>query len=378
MDNPRWWHIAVGAVSLVGGAILLVGRPDAVHFAFGASGILLIAIAWYTIGTRALQDHRYGIALVTVLPIACGLAVIGNPTLAVMQTLAYPLAWVVTAGIRQAVIANIAIGATVFIGFVIGLGVTQGVVIGAFSAVMSVIFAISLGVWITRIATLSEERKALLTELQAAQAQLAAAHRESGATGERERLAREIHDTIAQDLTGLVLLVQRARRELGVTSQESTGEQLELIEEHARQTLAETRALVAESAAVGLEVGGLGDALERLGERFSRETSVAVTVDAAASPALDRDSEVVLLRIAQEGLANVRKHAGAESATIRIESGADDVSLVVADDGAGFDVDAPSTGFGLPGMRERLALVGGSLEVASSPTGTTLIARLPK
>ena len=154
-------------------------------------------------------------------------------------------------------------------------------------------------------------------------------------------------------------------------------EQLALVEESARATLAETRSLVTASAPVGLEAGGLGDALERLGERFSRETSVTVTVDAAASPALDRDSEVVLLRIAQEGLANVRKHSGATSASIRVESGVDDVSLVVTDDGGGFDVARA-----IHGLRTRRHARAARprrrhARRVESPAGTRLIARLP-
>jgi signal transduction histidine kinase len=378
MENPRWWHVAVTATAVVLVAILAVSQPTALEVVLGGAGIALLATAWFVIGPKALSNPRYATAMLVLLPIACGLAVAGNPTLAIMQSIAYPLAWVVADGnTRRAIIANIAIGLTVMVGFIVRLGLPEGLLIGAIGAGLSVVFAIALGLWITSIARLSEERKALLTELQDAQAELAAAHRDAGVVSERERLAREIHDTIAQDLTGLVLLTQRARRELAAGDVVTADGQLALIEENARATLAETRSLVSASAPVGLEAGGLGDALERLGARFSRETSVEVTVDAAASPALDRDSQVVLLRIAQEGLANVRKHAGAGSASIRIESGVDDVSLVVADDGAGFDVDAPSTGFGLPGMRERLALVGGTLNVSSSPGGTVLTARLP-
>jgi signal transduction histidine kinase len=174
------------------------------------------------------------------------------------------------------------------------------------------------------------------------------------------------------------MLTQRARRELDAGRVSAAGAQLELIEESARSALAETRALVASTGPVGLSTGGISDALERLAERFSRETSVTVGVEVAALPALERDTEVVLLRVAQEGLANVRKHAGAESAVIELAADDGIISLTVRDDGRGFDEKSPTSGFGLGGMRDRLALVGGALTIASAPgAGTSLTATLP-
>jgi signal transduction histidine kinase len=167
------------------------------------------------------------------------------------------------------------------------------------------------------------------------------------------------------------MLTQRARRELG------DSDTLALLEDSARAALAETRALVAASAPVGLASGGIKDALDRLADRFSRETGVTVGVEVAEIPPLERDTEVVLLRVAQEGLANIRKHAGAESAVIELTLVHGKPTLAVRDDGAGFDPATPSAGFGLGGMRDRLALVGGSLDVASSSAGTTLTATLP-
>ena len=397
MENPRWWHIAVVAMAAVATTVTLTAGIPAWRQIGAEAGLAALVLGWFAIGPRALRDHRVAIILVAIVIVTTTVATGFFPGMAILQCVGYPLIWVALDRTRSAIIANVILALGVGAGYAIGTG---SLLAPLMTAGLSLAFSLALGLWITSIAVQSESRRALLAELQDAQAQLAAAHRDAGVMSERERLAREIHDTIAQDLTGLVLLTQRARRELAsggaaptagggtAASAASMGglppgrlaaidAQLALVEESARATLAETRSLVAGSAPVGLEAGGLGDALERLGERFSRETSVEVRVDAAASPALDRDSEVVLLRIAQEGLANVRKHSGAKSASIRIESGVDDVSLVVADDGDGFDVAAPSTGFGLAGMRERLALVGGTLDVSSSPGGTRLTARLP-
>ena len=245
-----------------------------------------------------------------------------------------------------------------------------------------------MGTWITRIATLSDERRELVEKLTAAQDELALLHRDAGVTDERARLAREIHDTIAQSLTGLVMLGQRARRELaGGGVQEET---LELIETGARDALVETRSLVAASAPVELG-GGLIDALDRLVGRFARETGIDLGGGVAVLTemrGLSRDDEVALLRCAQEGLANVRKHSGATRVSVAVGVDADATVLRVTDDGRGFDPERVEAGFGLRGLRERLALVGGELRVGGADAGgspgttgalgTTLEARLPR
>jgi signal transduction histidine kinase len=175
-----------------------------------------------------------------------------------------------------------------------------------------------------------------------------------------------------------VLLTQRARRELaaGVLTDETLG----LIESASRDALTETRSLVAASARVELPGGGLLGALEHLASRFQRESGITVTVSGAVNDALDRDAEVVLLRCAQEGLANVRKHAGARTVRVELSSDAGFARVQVVDDGHGFEPTAasgPAAGFGLSGLRDRLGLVGGSLALDGTPGATTLEARIP-
>ncbi|WP_411719843.1 sensor histidine kinase [Mycetocola sp.] len=199
--------------------------------------------------------------------------------------------------------------------------------------------------------------------------------RDAGATAERERIAREIHDTIAQSLTSVVMLAQRARLE-----QPTADSTLELIESTAREALREARSLVAANAGLPQRDGSLADTLAQLGERFSRETGVTVTTDAPLTE-LPRDIEVVLLRCAQEGLANVRKHANARAASVPVAQSDNSVSLRVADDGRGLGGFQPSDehGFGLSGMRDRVGLVGGTLIVADAATGhgTELTVHIP-
>lgn len=376
MENPRWWHVAISAIAVVLAA-LLFGAETAVWRKVGAAAsVIIFVVGWFTIGSRGLLGNvRLATVFTVVVVVSTGAATGFYPNMALLQTVAYPLVWVLARNLRGALIANVALAASVGVGFLLSTGDPLQ---SLFTIGLSLGFSLALGMWISRIAHLSDQRQVLVDELRAAQDQIAAMSRDAGVTSERERLAREIHDTIAQDLTGLVLLAQRTRRELDGGNTTAASSHLENLEEGARTALAETRALVAASAPIGLTAGGIGEALERLGERFERETGITVTVDAPALPPLDRDTEVVLLRCAQEGLANVRKHSGASNATVTLSAAGDAVRLTITDDGAGFDAASASAGFGLAGMRERLALVNGSLTVSSSPgAGTVLEAALP-
>ncbi len=370
MPYSRWWHVAVIGVCSLMAAVLLVQAFSAAHLVVGLSGIALLLAAWLVGFRTSFARERHGVALVAAVTVASGLATAGYPGLAIVQCIALPLAWSLVVTVRRAIVANIAVVAAVALGYAASLDWrTEALPQIAIVQGLSLAFTIAFGLWISRVHEISAERAALVDELRAAQAQVAALGREAGAMGERERWARELHDTIAQDLTGVVLLAQRARREGDPT------EALALVEESARRALDETRALVAASAPLGIDAG-LGAALERLADRFARETGLDVEVE-GTPPALPRDLEVVLLRVAQEGLANARKHAGAERMRLRIAERDGGVRLVVADDGSGFDPGAPTSGFGLAGMRERLTLAGGRLEVASDARGTELSAWLP-
>lgn len=373
MENPRWWHVAVTVMSVV--LTIMVSATDIpLDRKVGSLAALAVfTVGWFAIGRRAFDSVATAYALSVVIVVSIGVAVSFFPLMAILQCVGYPLLWVIANRLRAAIIANVALSASGGIGFWVATGDLAQT---AITAGLSLAFSLALGLWITQIAERSDERQRLIDELTTTQDRLAAVSRDAGVASERERLAREIHDTIAQDLTGLVLLAQQAQRELA-TDPPAADARLHIIEENARNALAETRALVAASATVGLTDGELVDALERLGQRFSRETGIAVTVSGDPG-AIDREDEVVVLRCAQEGLANVRKHSGATVATITLSAVSGDVRLIVRDDGHGFDTDLPSTGFGLSGMRERLSLVGGSLDVVSGPAGTTLTAALPR
>lgn len=350
--------------------------------------LTLFAVAYLAFGRPALGVTTPGArstAYLVLTALAIGIGVIGTPMLATLQAVGYPLAWMLTAGRRQAIAACAAISLSVLAGSVIGAGGSAGGwMTGMITSGFSFIFAIALGLWITNIVEQRDERARLVAELTAAQAQIEALSHDRGAARERERLARDIHDTLAQTLAGLVLLAERAGRQSRDGRTDAAARSIATVEQVARDALAEARALVAQTAAVPAEPA-FSEAVARLVERFRAEAGLSIEFHGGEMPgtALDREAQVVLLRCLQESLANVRKHAGAQHVVVRVgvrseTGGGTTAELVVQDDGVGFDPDAPRPGFGLDGMTERVALAGGGLSMSSTPGGgTALHVRLP-
>ncbi|HEY1532242.1 MAG TPA: sensor histidine kinase [Galbitalea sp.] len=379
MTESRWWTLAV-AVTVVGLSVLVLVDGHSVPRAIGSiAAAVALGIVWVLLGRRALTSRPYGLIVAVLFILLASVGVGFASEMATIQCIAFPVIWTVLDRTRTAIVANVALALGVALGFYVSLGgTTNAIAVGGTIEGISLVFSLALGLWITSISEKSEERKRLIDQLELAQGQVAALSRDAGASGERERLAREIHDTIAQDLTGLVLTAQRGLRELKAGNTAAAENQLGVLEENARHALSETRALVASGAAVGVDGGGLATALRRLAERFERETGITVTVSADDTTALDRDSEVVLLRCAQEALANVRKHSTAKAAAVALAVREGRVELSITDDGTGFDPTAEQSGFGLAGLRDRLALVRGTLAVTASPGGgTMLVASLP-
>jgi len=235
-------------------------------------------------------------------------------------------------------------------------------------------FSVFYGAWMSRVIAQSRERAAIIDQLEATRAELAAAQHEAGRMAERQRLAADIHDTLAQGLTSILMLIQAAQANLD-GSHPHAARHLELAARTARENLAEARALVADLAPAQLDGGTLPDALRRLSQAPGVNASFGLSGTPRPQPMV---TEVVLLRVCQEALANVRKHACAQSATVRLGYDPGAIRLEVSDDGAGFDPDCVSGGYGLRGMRTRVAEVGGTLTVRSSPgAGTQVSAMVP-
>ncbi|MFZ4281522.1 sensor histidine kinase [Streptomyces rhizosphaericola] len=228
----------------------------------------------------------------------------------------------------------------------------------------------------------SERRRELIVELVATRAELAEAERTAGTLAERERLAREIHDTLAQGLSSIQLLLRAAERTLPGGAPATA--HVRAAREAAQANLAEARSFVRALTPPDLERGSLAAALERL---CARTTGPGLTVRFAVSGTpveLPTPYEVALLRTAQSALANTVRHAGAGRAEITLSFMDTSVALDVVDDGRGFDPAAVPVdergdgGFGLPAMRSRAATLGGTLSVESAPgQGTALAVTLP-
>ncbi|WP_285508191.1 sensor histidine kinase [Actinokineospora sp. NBRC 105648] len=238
--------------------------------------------------------------------------------------------------------------------------------------------ALLIGTYIHRIVAESDERAALITELEATRAQVAQLSHQAGVAAERGRLAGEIHDTLAQGFTSIVTLVQAAESEVDRDSAK-VRHSLDLALRTARENLAEARALVAALSPTALDDGTLTEALQRQVERLAAETGVQADFHTEGDPGgLPTGVEVVLLRAAQEALANIRKHAEAGAVTVDLCHSPTGVTLTVSDDGRGFDPDAPATGYGLRGMRARAEQVAGTVVLTSAPgAGTTLTVEVP-
>ena len=212
--------------------------------------------------------------------------------------------------------------------------------------------------------------------------------RATGLLDERQRLAREIHDTLAQGFTGIITSLTAAQMSKGRAAADSSSTRyLEDAERTAREGLAEARRLVWALRPESLDRGSLSEALHRLARDWSAKTGVDTHADTTGVPRpLLPETEVALLRTAQEALTNTRKHAGASAANITLSYMDDCVTLDVVDDGAGFDaarLDDPEVahdagGFGLVAMRERIEQLGGTLAVESAPgQGTAVAVELP-
>ncbi|MFI6563431.1 sensor histidine kinase [Streptomyces sp. NPDC050534] len=249
----------------------------------------------------------------------------------------------------------------------------QDVFFNGLFAVVSLAFSVAVGTWVIRIIEQSQERAALIAELDASRHEVSRLSTAHGALTERERMAREIHDTLAQGFTSLLMLIQAVEAELDHDVPQAR-RHLALMDETARQNLAEARALVAGAAPADLDGTSLPDALRRLAARH--EATLNVTGPVRPLPA---GPEVVALRSCQEALANARKHAGSSAAVdIALAYFDDMLTVSVRDDGRGFDPGAPCEGYGLAGLRARATEVGGTARIRSARgDGTTVTVSLP-
>ncbi|MCU1519564.1 MAG: ATPase [Pseudarthrobacter sp.] len=240
---------------------------------------------------------------------------------------------------------------------------------------------LAVGVMLTliydRIEHHAAEQRRLHAEVSLAQGQLAASERRAGTIAERERVSREIHDTVTQGLASSLLLLEAADRSWpGQAARQELTQATGLL----RRNLAETRSLVHDLASPGLDAAPLPEALHLAAAQYVPDARLLVTGEPRDVPAEVRHT---LLRVVQSAAANIQQHADATATTLTLGFLPDSVTLDIHDDGTGFDPSAaapPSNagGYGLRAMRQRVEQLGGVFAVESSPgEGTIIAAQLP-
>ncbi|WP_171072654.1 sensor histidine kinase [Streptomyces sp. DASNCL29] len=375
----RRWN-AVCWVLFAAMAVGLVTTVPASGSKYEALALLSLVVLCYAVldrfpGNPVVRPRGYLSALVLALG---GLAYLGS-SYAALFMVTLPHYWMFGRTPRVSMgFLGLATGATLA-----GSLIRQGWTAEFFgetmvSTLIVVAVGVLIGLWAHSVVAQSSERARLIEELERTQAQLSEAHQRQGAADERERIARDIHDTLAQGFASIIVLAEAAQA--GIHHDPATSaQQLRSIESTARENLAEARELVGSARQPGpgqVAGGSVARTLRRTLDRFAEDTGLAVDAD-LADLECDQQTRIALLRCTQESLANVRKHARASMVGVVLARRPHGVELEITDDGTGFLV-GESTGFGLDGMRKRLAELGGRLTVTSSVgDGTRILALIP-
>ncbi|XVV15268.1 sensor histidine kinase [Actinoplanes sp. CA-131856] len=353
------------AISLL---LTLLQRPEHLPAVLGLSA----AVALWLLRPRA------GFYYAVLMALTAGLVALA-PFFGLFAFIGYPQAFVYLSG--RARYAGVA--ATAAISAVAYLGGAAGVAEGAWwewlaVSVLSVVLASAFFFFADLTYQRNERLRQALQENAELHAQLLIHAREAGVLDERQRMAREIHDTLAQGLAGIITQLQAAEHTMDRRHMTNA---ITL----ARESLTEARRTVHAMEPSMLADTHLPGAIEDLAHRWSQANQIdaALTTTGDARP-LHPDIEVALLRTAQESLTNVAKHARATEVTLTLSYMENQVTLDVRDDGAGFDPTAerlhgsPNGGFGLTGMRQRVQRLAGRLIIESEPgSGTAISASVP-
>lgn len=385
--HSLWGWETVFGIALVVTVASVALTAEATVAARGAAlaGVAVLTVAYVLLGRRVITDDDDEVGPRALVYWVLVVAVFTAAALAVPSTsfglfALCPQAFM-TLRMRQAVVVVLALNLAPAAWFLFRPGMTPGqMVMSAGSTAMIIALTLVNGAWISRIIQQSAERADLIAELESSRAEVARLSAERGALAERERLAGEIHDTLAQGLSSILMLVQAAQ------AQPDPSRHLDLAVRTARENLAEARGLIEALTPPPLDGSTLEEALRRVTARLGEEAGIRTSFTVAGgSRPLAPGVEVVLLRAAQEGLANVRKHAEASSAAVTLEYGPSHVTLRVADDGAGFRTGLPAGsapgaghGYGLRAMRSRVEQEGGTFAVETAPgRGAALTVTLP-
>jgi signal transduction histidine kinase len=383
IDRSFWertitgWHVAFYAALALATAFVVTDQDPDTAGRLAAVGLAaLMALSYAVLGRQVLgAEQLNGPVICYLLSVWLPFLVLVNlsPGAFLLLFVLLPQTWAILPT-RAAVLWIVLVTSALFV-----TGWLSGRPLGdlAIESAVNLGFSILLGLWITGIVNESERRAALIEELQETRTQLAATERERGVLAERQRLAHEIHDTLAQGFTSIIALAQAVDATIE-RDPEAARKRLTLLDSTARANLAEARALVADLGPVDLRQATLPEALERMVARVGQQLDIPARFALDGKPNdLGANTDVVLLRATQEALANVRKHAGASQISVRLKYGERGTALEVRDDGCGFDPER-ANGFGLHGMRNRVKQLGGELLIDSHRgTGTKVKVWLP-
>ncbi len=376
-------------VSLAFGAIFAVIDPDASGSPAVTLGLVALAAAWvYVMFTDARRRGRDSQAWVRVY--FAGLLVLG---LLLMMSHSLFFVFVITGFLhayllRPAPVAFAGVAATsMVINSLIIIPDPTSEELWFFGIIVAV-QTVAIGFGIVggeKISELSEQRRQALVDLREAQeentglqARLVAQAHEAGVADERQRMAREIHDTIAQGLIGVVTQLEAAGH-VGDDPAE-VRRRIDNAARLARESLTEARRSVRALVPEPLEGRGLAEALDQLVSEWAALHRVTATMSTTGTPqTLHPEVEVTVLRVVQEALANVAKHAAATRVGVTLSYMGDMVTVDVRDDGVGLGAGGDGTGgFGMTAMRQRVEALSGVLQFESGQEGGTAVsASLP-
>lgn len=348
------------------------------------TGLMLLYLASF-LGLLAIQgvagNPRWTIVMLaaqTILALAIS-TMAQNP--AVSFGVFAPLIGLTVGAVRNRLAAGVAV--LIMLGLSV-LSVMRGEGVDAMLgwlvvAIPLTIFVVIYVILFTRQAEARAEAQRLLGELEIAHRQLAeyaVQVEDLTLAAERQRMARELHDTLAQGLAGLILQLEAAKSQLEAGRTVRTAEIIDQALLRARQTLGEARQAIGDLRSADGVPADLGLAIRREADRFSAATGIPCALDVSLSATLSQRATEHAVRIVSEALSNVALHAEADHVWVSALQQGDWIAVTVRDDGVGFDSDPQKPGaghYGLVGMRERARLAGGTLAVTSAPGRSTTV-----
>ena len=385
-----WQVIFYGGVLIT--TLLLINNVQQSDTLLLAGTLTAILLLWHTIGFyfayRSIQDvDQWDKRALTRF-----LIILGDISLWFLLVNISPVYYIILFGLFVQVFRHLPVGFSAIASVLLTLASLMEQILDSsegFSLASPVFWlyilmgaaSVAVGVWVSSIINQSMQRRELIEQLDATRKELAAAERREGVLEERQRLAREIHDTLAQGFTSIVMHLEAA--EQAIEQDIPLGRKhLDSARTTARLSLEQARRVVQDLRPELLETYGLTRAIERTVTRWQQETGITARAHITGQPVpLLSEMEVTLLRATGEALSNIRKHARATEVQVTLSYMGDVVMLDVHDNGIGLNSPSASPfvgGYGLEAMRERIQQCGGALNLESDPgEGTTLVVTIP-